>query len=435
MRNNLFIIIAIFLCFLLTPQPGAAYTPPAGQEVPPVAQALVREGDFSVKLAEVLKLGSPAGEAEAMSALAAAGIAPRNGWISDYPVTPDILGELNTAVGDAADAGRLAMTRHEASHAFQGVAAEFGLAVAAAPEAGYVQEEPPESYPMYTESTAIHHHYYNAGPPVVTYYPPPPDYYYLYSWVPYPFYWHTFWFPGFFILHDFNRVVFVRHRAVKVVTNHVFVPRFRKVAIVDHRTRTRGRVFDRGRSISDRRRFDSPEARRGAAAIVERSRSGARSAGSSRALGDQGISRGRDGTVRQESRRDGTAFTGRDSGAGTSRGSRTESFSRPESGRRLEGRRPEALSNNRGVRSFNRPDASGSGSERSFDRSSIQRGPSGRMGTSIGTPSRSGSPSRSLGSPSMRGPGSGRGGSRPEMRGSGRGGGSRQQTRGSGGRR
>lgn len=420
------VIITTFICFLLAPQPVAAYTPPDGQEVPPVAQALVREGDFAVKLAGALKLGSPGSEAESVSTLAAAGIAPRNGWIADYPVTPDILGELETAVADAADAGRLAVTRAEASHAFQGLAAEFGLAVAAAPEAGYVQEKPPESYPMYSDSTAIHHHYYNVGPPVVTYYPPPPDYYYLYSWVHYPFYWHSFWFPGFFILHDFNRVVFVRHRAVKVVTNHVFVPRFRKVAIVDHRTRTRGRVFEQGRSFSDRRRFDSPEARRGASAIVERSRSRSRSPDSSRALENRGTLRSRGGTLRPESRRDGTAFTNRGSG--------TESFTRPGTGRMLEGRRPDASGNRRGT-SFERPSESSRGgfdaTIRNQGRSSIQRVPSGRTGTSFDRSSRPGAASRSLNAPSMRGfSGSGRGGSRPEMRGSGRSGGRGGSARG-----
>jgi len=420
MKNT--VIIASLICFLLAPPLLTAYSSADASEAPPVAQALVREGDFALKLAEALKLGSPAGEAEAMSALAAAGIAPRNGWIADYPVTPDILGELEAAVGDAADAGRLAASRDEALYALQDMKAEFGLAVAAAPQAGYEQKEPPESYPPYSDPAVVHNHYYNVGPPVVTYYPPPPDYYYLYSWVPYSFYWHSFLFPGFFILHDFNRVVFAHHRVVKVVSNHVFLPRFRKVVIVDHRSRVHGRVFEDGRRFRDRSRLDSPEARRGASSIVERSRSRDGFSGSSRALEDRRTPGSRTGNIRPESRQVERAFTNRGSGSGISgSGGRTESFSRPNTDRRPEGRRPEVLPDNRRQRSFSRPDASSSRSGRSFER-----------------PSTSGSGRPSFSSPSIRsGSGSGRGGVRQEMRGggggsSGRGGSARRGSSGGG---
>jgi len=62
------------------------------KQPPPISQTLVREGDFAVKLAESLKMGKPQGEAEAESMLASAGVAPKNGWIADYPLTPDIIG-------------------------------------------------------------------------------------------------------------------------------------------------------------------------------------------------------------------------------------------------------------------------------------------------------------------------------------------------------
>jgi hypothetical protein len=84
-----------------------------------------------------------------MSALAAAGVAPQNGWIADYPITPDILGELEVAVADAADSGRLTVSRDEALVAFRGLAVEFDLAaVAAAPEGGDLQGEPPQELPI-----------------------------------------------------------------------------------------------------------------------------------------------------------------------------------------------------------------------------------------------------------------------------------------------
>jgi hypothetical protein len=368
------LFIGAILCFLSAASLVSVYSSADALETPPVAQALVREGDFAVRLAETLKLGSPAGELEAMSALAAAGVAPQNGWIADYPITPDILDELESAVADAADSGRLTVSRDEALVAFRGLAVEFDLAaVAAAPERGDLQGEPPKSYPLHSDPAVVHNHYYSAGPPVVTYYPPPPDYFYLYAWVPYPFYWHSFWFPGFYILHDFNRVVYVRHRSVKVVSNHVFVPRTRKFAIVDHRSRVRGRAFEDRSRVSDRRRFDSPEARRGAASIVEMSRSS----------------------------------LNRPSGTGSNR------FN--------------AITGNQG-----RSSQSFRGSEGRS--SSIQRGPSGRAGSSFQRPFRSGGGARSFSSPSMRsGSGGSRAGVRQEMRGGGVRGGSARSGSSAGG--
>src|SRR6266508_604571 len=64
------------------------------QQTPPVAQTLVREGDFAIKLAAELKLGNPANEAAAEDMLARAGVSPMNGWISDYPITPQIIGQI-----------------------------------------------------------------------------------------------------------------------------------------------------------------------------------------------------------------------------------------------------------------------------------------------------------------------------------------------------
>lgn len=431
MKNTL--IAVTFICFLLAPPTAAVDTPPDGQEAPPINQVLVREGDFALQLAQVFELGGPAGEAEAMSALAAAGIAPRNGWIADYPVTPDILTELEAAVGAAADEGRLAAGRDQSLRDFQDLAAGFGLTVAADPEAVYAETEPPADYPRYTDPTIIERHYYNAGPPVVTYYPPPRNYYYLYSWVPYPFYWHSYWFPGFFILHDFNRVVFVKHRTVRVVSNHVFSPRFRKVVVVDHRSRTRGKIFEDRRSVRERRGFESPEAQRGAASIVQRSRERGGSRGSAGVVQNRGTPTGRTGAVRTENRRGRESFTNRGPDTSNSRGSRSGSFSRPSTTLRPTENRSGGISDNRGARIFNpsAPSSPGrstrfegsSGQRRAFDaargnnqgRSSIQRNSSGRTGTAFERPSRSGD-SRSQ---FRRGSGSGREGFRQEMRGRG----------------
>ncbi len=160
-------------------------------KAPPISQPLVREGDFATQLAEALKVGRTQNEAEAESLLASANIAPRNGWIADYPVTPDIIGELQNAISEAADSGKLGVSKEEAMSAFQDLIAQQGLPLRAekqnqyaAAEQPYSDEEPPQDYPQYYEPSVVNNYYSEEGPPVVTYYPPPPDYYYLYSWVP-----------------------------------------------------------------------------------------------------------------------------------------------------------------------------------------------------------------------------------------------------------
>jgi len=126
-------------------QPGET-----GAETPPIAQTLIREGDFAVKLAEILKIGQAKNEAEAESMLAAVGIAPKNGWIADYPVTPDIIGELQNAIGSAVDSGKLGMNRDEAVKAFQDLAAQQGLPVKV-----NARQKPIEPQRDYEESEAV----------------------------------------------------------------------------------------------------------------------------------------------------------------------------------------------------------------------------------------------------------------------------------------
>jgi hypothetical protein len=173
----------------------------ATAEKPPIAQPLVREGDFAVKLADALKLGTVTSESEAESILGSAGISPRNGWIADYPVTPDIIGELQTSVSEAASAGKLAMGKEEALKAVQDINTGFNLSIktdTSIPGGGIT------SGTNYPEAPVINNYYYDQGPPVVTYYAPPPDYAYMYSWVPYPFWGWNFWYPGFYVLIDFH---------------------------------------------------------------------------------------------------------------------------------------------------------------------------------------------------------------------------------------
>jgi hypothetical protein len=191
------LIISLSVLFLTRGVSVAQYEDTAGAN-PPIAQPLVREGDLALKLSEALGLGTHASEEEAESALNAIGIAPRNGWLSDYPVTPDIAGEVQASVGEASDSGTLNLAKDTALSIFQNVMNGYNLSVRAAEEQGGT----PGS--VYIDPTAVESYYNTEGPPLVTYYAPPPSQAYLYTWVPYPFWWWDFWFPGFFVQTNFN---------------------------------------------------------------------------------------------------------------------------------------------------------------------------------------------------------------------------------------
>ena len=236
---------------------------------PPIAQTLIREGDFAIKLAEALKIGQAKNEAEAESTLASAGIAPKNGWIADYPVTPDIVGELQNAVGTAADSGKLGMKKDDALRAFRTTAVELQLPIIAEVPDGYA-ESTSLTAPQYAEPSVINNYYDTEGPPVVTYYAPPPDYYYMYAWVPSPFWCSGFFFPGFFVLRDFHRVTFM-HRHACVITNHIRDHRTGRIFAVDPARRQAGSFWG-GKDAPHGTGFNSAEARKGARSIFERSR-------------------------------------------------------------------------------------------------------------------------------------------------------------------
>ena len=232
---------------------------------PPIAQTLIREGDFALKLAETLKIGQAKSEAEAESMLASVGITPKNGWLADYPVTPDVIGELQNAVGSAVDSGKLEMNRDEADKAVQDLAVQQGLPVQVDERQNPVEQQPQD----YGDSEVVNDYYYTEGPPVVTYYPPPWDYYYLYAWVPCPFWYAGFWFPGFFVLNDFH----FYHGHGQFISNHFVDPKTHASLRVDPTTRATGTA---ARSVAGTgsRGFPSPEARKGAASIFNRSASG-----------------------------------------------------------------------------------------------------------------------------------------------------------------
>jgi hypothetical protein len=264
MRKTVIVALAV-AALVLMPLAGYAQSDQeTSAAAPPVAQPLVREGSFAVSLVKALNIGTAQNEADAENLLASVGIAPKNGWIADYPVTPDVLGDLQDAVAAASDSGSLPMGKDEALKSLQAVADEFGLPVVAAGSGTYAQDNGPPTPYNEENPTVINNYYYAYGPPVLTYYPPPPDYAYLYAWVPYPFWFGGFFFTGYYCLHDFDRIIVVNHVA-RICTNHVF----------DHRTGMRAMINPAGRRVEGSLRkgpgYTSPQTRRGAGAIFDRS--------------------------------------------------------------------------------------------------------------------------------------------------------------------
>ncbi len=243
--SSVFLLSAPAVTFAQTGQPKP--------NAPPIAQQLVREGDFAVQLLSSLGLGTTKDEVAAESRLGEAGIAPRNGWIGDYPVTPDIVVELQNSVSKAATAGKLSVGKEEAIKRFHNVTAGLGLSVK--PSTGKNYGAKPSTSGKFYDFAVLDEYYSEEGPPVVTYYAPPPDYYYLYAWVPYPFWWFDFWLPGFFILRDFHRVIIVNHATV-FITNHFNDFRVHRVFRIDPVSRVSGRTFA-GIGISRTRGFIS----------------------------------------------------------------------------------------------------------------------------------------------------------------------------------
>jgi len=246
------VVFLAAVVLLLVPAPGRAQQEPGP---PPIAQQLVREGDFAIKLTSTLGLGAAQDEAEAESGLGRAGILPRNGWIADYPVTPDILGELQQSLGDAAAQGKLPLERAEALRRLDAASAELGLGIKPQTSASAGEVPRPEPVRDYPNPAIISDYYQDEGPPIVTYYAPPPDYYYLYGWIPYPFWSAGLWFPGYFILHDFHRSL-RGHRGVAFVSNHFNDIRRHRVFRVDPVARFNGRTFA-GIGVTGRRGFIS----------------------------------------------------------------------------------------------------------------------------------------------------------------------------------
>lgn len=207
---------------------GSSLAEAQEEAAPPVGAPLVREGLFAIKLADALELGAGGDEILAETRLGELGISPRNGWISDYPVTPDIVGEIQQAIIDAADSRRLQLSREEALDRFHDVNVQLGLGVVPYADES-IRDSSSQDYP---EPAVVNNYYGYYGPPVWTYYPPPPAYVYMYGWVPFPFWYCGYWFPGFYVMNDFHtRVVY--GGSVVFVSNHYRDLRYRSIYVVD----------------------------------------------------------------------------------------------------------------------------------------------------------------------------------------------------------
>ena len=231
----------ITLLLSLLPVVALAQTVNVLASPPPISQPLITEGALAIQLVTTLGVSSATDEITAESDLGDAGIAPRNGWIADYPVTPDIVAEVRQSVADAVDKGSLSLNRDEALKRYDSTVAGFDLTVRSYMGSEQASDSP-ETCENYPNPAIINNTYSNEGPPIVTYYCPPPDYYYQYDWVPYPFWWTDFWFPGFFILRDFDRHVFM-HRHFMHFSNHFNDVRRHRMFRIDPVDRYHGKTY------------------------------------------------------------------------------------------------------------------------------------------------------------------------------------------------
>ena len=303
------------------PSPSTTQT---GSNLPSVEQTLVPESVFAMQLAEALKLGPVADEAKAEELLSGLGIEPKNGWIAEYPVTPEVLGEVEKGIAKASDQGKITLKKDRALKVFGEVNARFGFDVKPGPNppAGLIKkpgnttiysyiDNKGETYftddldsipkanrkhmkiisqaalnkalgsigggssqapgPQYTAKPnpeAINQQYEEQGPPLVTYYVPPVPYSYLYSWVPYPFWSTGFYYPGYFVLKDFHRRVVVNRHPYFVTHHHGGGSDFSRSLSTGSVNRGFQRQFKPDR-MDHYRGFSTPNAQSGARAIVE----------------------------------------------------------------------------------------------------------------------------------------------------------------------
>ncbi|HIJ76077.1 MAG TPA: hypothetical protein HPP81_05115 [Deltaproteobacteria bacterium] len=348
--KRVLVILFVAAGLVLAPYTGSVNAQSSTSKRPPIEQPLVSEGEFAVELATALNLTSSHDEAAAENSLAAINIAPRNGWISDYPMTPDIIAEVRESTARSASSGSLSLSEADAARAVDSVSIAMHLPIKVAGEK-YTDESsssseyqsnqaaPPPEVSEYETPADVEQYYDENGPPIVSYYPPPWEYDYLYAWVPWPFWWDGFGFGGYFILNDFHR-----HHHHHWFTNHVrnadgTVSRVNAVTRATGRGTGHSSTLSRTNRPTQGSRLGSANAQAGARAIMNRQNElrnpvaarrnmhSSESTGSGRTMGQGGDSRspsfsGRTSSGAQSGRSSSGAQSGRSSsGSGSGGGS------------------------------------------------------------------------------------------------------------------
>ena len=141
-------------------QPPTSSAIPADTHLPSVEQALVPEGVFAMQFAEALKLGSSLEEAEAEALLSGLGIEPENGWITDYPVTPTVLGDIEKDIVAASEQGKIALPKDQALKLLSEVKTRLGLDVTPTPKApaGLSRKPGKKTLYSYIDSKGVTHY-------------------------------------------------------------------------------------------------------------------------------------------------------------------------------------------------------------------------------------------------------------------------------------
>jgi hypothetical protein len=302
------------------PQSSASSAIPTDTHLPSIEQALIPEGVFAMQLAEALKLGSSLDEAEAEALLSGLGIEPKNGWITDYPVTPTVLGDIEKGIVTASGQGKIALPKDQVLKLLGEVKTKLGLDIESASKvpAGLSRKSEKKTVYSYIDSQGVTHYtdiyesipteyrhsirtlslstaqgisdniwdnrarisdpeslaipipddindyYEEQGPPVVTYYSPPVPYDYLYTWTPYPFWSTGVYFPGFFVLNNFHRkITFNRHS--HFVSHHAKGGKHHRHPFSTGPVK---RSHAKAKRLAPSHWFSTPKARTGAKAIV-----------------------------------------------------------------------------------------------------------------------------------------------------------------------
>lgn len=213
MTPGLLVVAFVAVAFLLSGPARAQDENSLAYAEQAIAPALVRQGEFAMRLAGALALETAEDDEDgAIRALVALGVEPAAGWQADQAMTPQTVTELRADLADAAAAGRLAMETDTAWAAFDELLAELGLPLPAEPAPGYAGAGPPlNGYGPYCDARTTQYFYGSYGLPIYSYCYPPAAYIHYYSWVPCGFRAYGYHFAGFFMLRQVHRIPRVHH--------------------------------------------------------------------------------------------------------------------------------------------------------------------------------------------------------------------------------